>query len=511
MSAATIPGSTSTQAPVQLRSPALDGLSRRLEDPNCSGFDLVWLAMVAMYMTTENNLRSQVEDMRDSLEEMEFYRNLQRQLRDASATGNAQSTLFSGSEYEALASEPLYAADGTTEIGKSIDLGDGYILTVYTEDNPDTVGFNELTGETCAVDDEGNADGQEMYANATIEDKKVTWAGSPATFRAVISKDGYDVAEIMSCEDEDGKMQTYMSTLSYESSTFERDASNGSYYDAQAVCGTDGKQYRRNINGDGSMKPISDSEGFELQLGDTSLEIGVTKGQVSGMAILQEGAPIGLELSFDNASGSTITGSSMSEETIAADDLDEAYVSKMTYKLLEGGGPDDTDGKQVGFQETPDDYQEKAKADLGDSNDGIHGDNMYMVLDEGTDNKDVGDSVKQNESTAAYAKSESVLSELGFNDENGDGNLYDDFFKWAEAELGYKIDPSKGLTAGDGGDLTLMADACQDKIDSLNSLNQIDMLYLEKSFNMLNVIVTALSNIESGHNRALMTIANNLA
>ena len=115
--------------------------------------------------------------------------------------------------------------------------------------------------------------------------------------------------------------------------------------------------------------------------------------------------------------------------------------------------------------------------------------------------------------SARFKESEDKLEDLGlFEDgEYGkkDGEYWDDFIAYLDEELGVGVDNNGNIIGED--DTKDIISRIDDKIESMNSMNQIDMLYLQKSFNNLNLVVTALTNIEASKQRAMIAIANNFS
>jgi hypothetical protein len=443
----------------------LPSLNAALADPNTSGFDLVFLAMKALYVANETTLRTKVEEMTEKLEEMDKLTRIQNAMKQAAATGNDQTleTLLSGSEFEGFKVTDIKGADGDV-IGRTIDMGNGYTMDVYFADDDSTPQFNELTGTRTwtSTDDKG----------AEVE-KPASYFGLPgaegkdpkgAVFRAVIKDaDGKEVKEIVTYEEQNGIMVTQVFDLEntgedydpavnpgHESGRFDLDSMEDfseenrnqqipTFYENQ-----DGEAVKRTAS-----KSYEGDQAFELVFGEgadaVTMEFGVEDGKLSGFGIFKEGEAVGAQVELN----------------------------------VPGQPPTDNDFNL------------------------IHGESGEIDAERGTDS----DTDQKESYQSLIETSEKHWQELGFTDENGDGSLLDEVKDFLTNELDLELDGGT-LTSTD---ITGIADAAGEKIDRLTSMNQIDMLELEKTFNNLNVIVTAISNIQAGFSRAMTTVANNMA
>ncbi len=443
----------------------LTTLRNRIADPDASGYDLVWLAMICLYLTTEQQLRDSVEEMSDKLAKIEEYRKFQRFFKEQAEAGQSSTLSTIGSagneDFKAFKETPITGGaveeGGTAKsIGVEIDLGDGNVLKIYWADDLSTEGFNELTGEVSAL----NWEGEEATASF----------GEGATFRAVLEKDGVATMEFLSFTDDDGNVVTHAYSLKDVTET--DDIKNKDFYDGRL--GFAGKNPNSTEDPDRFFTPEgivyqrtiinNDSIGFGASItldNGVTLEFDVPQGGgVQGIGFTQSGESVGRDVSWDGQLSEKTYNDGSKERDSAEIDQDHESVLGFVF--------DENSGKLV----------------------------LNEIIDSETDQATSYDS--------QVLDSESALEELGIVDENGDGSRSDDVLTLLNDKFGYDFKAGHIFTTSD---FDSFSTNFEDEISSLNSLNQIDMLYLEKIFNVLNTLITSLSGIESSHNRTLTNIA----
>ncbi len=337
------PAQAKTQEPAYTHE--LATLRNRINDPKATGFDLVWLAMICMYISTEQSLRISVDKMSEKLERMDKLRKIQRYFTDQATAGQSRTadTIASsvGEDFTTF-SEKDIPAGGEGEdadskpIGKEIDLGDGYIFKIYWADDTSTFDFNELTGEVTGTSDtEGGT-----APTATF--------GQGATFRAVLEQDGVATKEIISYKDIDGQYHTKTFDLTdvtdqYDGQDFgdnnigfwEPNTAGGATPNGRNV--SDGpprfiageKIYQRSEVTSSGMHNDNEDFGFKLDNG-VMLEFNLTDGQIKGFSCTQDGESVGRDVSWTADSLTSKIYQDASKEKSSAE-IDEKYESNYDF------------------------------------------------------------------------------------------------------------------------------------------------------------------------------------
>ena len=405
---------------------AVDKLSRAIENTE-DAFSLVWLAFIAVYQMQSLQIKNQVGEMEDKLQEIEKLQRLRTDLKTSES--NSVQNILSGDAIEddiKLLNTEYVPGTKDDVLYKEYDLGDGYTMRIYHADDPDTM-FNELNGRVSSNLPEVQDASENLENGYTIQiyhedNLEQSYFNSPSL--------GFiDVKEAYEYQDNLGGWDSKETNLGF----------------VQAAASDVDR-----ITSD--TENIIQEEFITTTLGDKSIAFNLNDDNtLQSLTVVDDDNDVGTVFSF---------GTSSDPSNMTTTKKDAAWLENKV------------------FTEIDDEFNARSYSD-----------------------------------SARFKESEDKLEDLGlFEDgEYGkkDGEYWDDFIAYLDEELGVGVDNNGNIIGED--DTKDIISRIDDKIESMNSMNQIDMLYLQKSFNNLNLVVTALTNIEASKQRAMIAIANNFS